>query len=72
MDDEPRIYMRHARALNLCAKGVARQAERLGISMQDFCDNGYPCRLADNSSNPFMRKASALARAEWEKAHGEG
>lgn len=72
MDDEPRIYMRHARALNICSKGVRLQAERLGVNFLDFCQNGYPCSLAEKSSNPFMLKAAALARAEWEQAHGKG
>ena len=72
MTYEPRIFMRHARAFNLCSIGVERQAERLGITMLDFLRDGYPCALAEKSSNPFMRKAAALARAEWEAAHGKG
>jgi len=72
MDDEPRIFMRHARALNLCSGGVERQAERLGLTVQQFCEQGYPCSLAEQSANPFMRKAAALARAEWETTHGKG
>lgn len=72
MTDEPRIYMRHARALKLCGKGVARQAERLGIDLQDFLENGYPCSKAEQCANPFMRAAAALAREEWEATHGKG
>jgi len=71
MTDEPRIYMRHARAIALCSTGVQRQAERLGISLADFLRDGYPCSLAEQSANPFMRKAAALARAEWEETHGK-
>lgn len=70
--DEPRIFMRHARAMNLCSGGVERMAERLGVTMIDFCENGYPCSLAEKSANPFMRKAAKLAREEWELTHGKG
>lgn len=71
MTDEPRIFMRHARQCKLCAGGVERQAARLGISIAEFLKNGYPCSLAEKSANPFMRKAAAIARAEWEaKRHG--
>lgn len=72
MADEPRIFMRHARAMNICAKGVQRQAERLGVDILDFCENGYPCSLAEKSANPLLRKAARLARDEWEKANGKG
>jgi hypothetical protein len=72
MDDEPRIYMRHARALNICGKGVRLQAERLGINITDFCHNGYPCSLAEKSGNPFLVKCAELARKEWEAEHGKG
>lgn len=71
MTDEPRIYVRHARALNLCRTGIIRQAERLGISLADFLRDGYPCSLAEQSANPFMRRAAALARAEWEEKNGK-
>ena len=71
MTDEPRIFMRHVRALNLCSNGLQRLSERLGVPMQDFLQNGYPCSLAEQSGNPFVRKAAALARAEWEEKHGK-
>lgn len=72
MDDEPRIFMRHARALNICSKGVRLQAASMGIDMLDFCQNGLPCSVAEQSSNPFLRKCAELARAEWEQTHGKG
>lgn len=71
-DDEPRIFMRHARALNLCAKGTRLQAQRMGISVTDFCANGYPCSLAEKSGNPYLIAAARLAREEWERTHGKG
>lgn len=72
MTDEPRIFMRHARALDICGPGVERIAQRLGVDIMDFCENGYPCDLADKSANPILRKASALARKEWEAKNGKG
>lgn len=72
MTDEPRIRMRHARAMGLCSNGVERVAERVGIDIREFCENGYPCRLAEQSANPMLQKAAALARAEWELTHGKG
>ncbi|QJI52246.1 tail assembly protein [Cronobacter phage JC01] len=72
MTDEPRIYMRHARAMNICGPGVERIAERMGVNLMDFLENGYPCALAEKSANPLLRKAAAMAREEWEAAHGKG
>lgn len=72
MTDEPRIYMRHARALNICSKGVRHQAERMGIDILDFMKNGLSCEQAEKTSNPFLLECAKLARAEWEASHGEG
>ena len=71
MTDEPRIFMRHARALNLCGPGVERMAERLNYPLQKFLEEGYPCSLAEKTANPMLLKAAKLAREEWEKTHGD-
>lgn len=72
MTDEPRIYMRHVRGIGICGPGVERIAERFGYSLQDFLENGYPCSLAEQSSNPIVLKAARIARAEWEAKNGQG
>lgn len=72
MTDEPRIYMRHARALNICSKGVRQQAERMGINILDFMQNGLSCEQAEKSGNHFLMECAKLARKEWEDAHGQG
>ncbi len=70
MKDEPRIYMRHVRAIGLCAPGLERLSERFNYPLQEFLENGYPCELAERSSNPLVLKAARLARAEWEEKNG--
>lgn len=70
--DGPRIYMRHARALKICSKGVRLQAERMGIDLLDFMQNGLSCEQAEKTGNPFLLECAKLAREEWEATHGQG
>ncbi|QMV29933.1 tail assembly chaperone [Providencia phage vB_PreS-PibeRecoleta] len=72
MTDEPRIYMRHARALGYCSRGSERLAERVGITYQQFLQEGYPVSLAMQSDNPLLRRAAELALDEWNKENGNG
>lgn len=72
MTNEPRIYMRHARAAGICGPGVERIAERLGVDILDFGENGYPCEAAEKSANPILRKVARMAREEWEATNGKG
>lgn len=72
MTDEPRIFMRHVRALGYCAPGAERLAERFNYSYEKFMREGYPVSEARKSSNPMLLKAAALATAEWEKEHADG
>lgn len=67
---EPRIYIRHARQLGYCSRGSSRLAERLGVSYDDFLENGYPVSEALKSDNPLLRKAAILAMEEWERNNG--
>ncbi len=72
MTDEPRIYMRHAKAMRICSKGVRQQAERMGINILDFMQNGMSCAEAERSGNYFLIECAKVARAEWEAQHGKG
>lgn len=58
--------------MGLCGPGVERVAERIGFSLEQFLLEGYPCALAEMSSNPMLLKAARLARDEWEAANGQG
>jgi hypothetical protein len=40
--DEPRIFIHHIRAANLCARGARVWAARNGIDWSDFLNNGVP------------------------------
>lgn len=70
--NEPRIYMRHARALGYCSRGTERLAERFGMSYRQFQEEGYPVSRAMQSDNPLLRRAAELAMDEWNKENGNG
>lgn len=67
--DQPRIFMRHARALGYCALGSERLAERFGLTYEQFLREGYPVSEALKSANPLLRKAAEVAQAERDEAH---
>ncbi|MGK7564682.1 hypothetical protein [Salmonella enterica] len=70
--DQPRIFMRHARKLGYCKNGSERLAERFGITFEQFLREGYPVAEALKSANPLLRKAAAVAQQEWDEAHAHG
>lgn len=70
--NEPRIYMRHARALGYCSRGSERLAERFGMTYRQFLEEGYPVSEALKSDNPLLKRAAQLALDEWNREHDNG
>ena len=62
-----RVYMRHARALKFCSKGVRAFCKKFNIDFADFIANGIDAqRLIDLNDDQAMKMVE-LAKQEFTK-----
>lgn len=66
MTDEPRVQLRHIRAMKLCAHGARQWCARYGVSWEQLRGDGVPCSVAEATGDPWGIKAAQLAREEAE------
>lgn len=61
---EPRVHMRHVRALKLCARGARAWCARHGVDWAQLRGEGVPVERMRAVGDDYALRAVALAEAE--------